>query len=326
MGFQAGNNDSETGGFGFTRSNANVGLAGRADPVNPTDEAVPGGAGGVGVFGFTKVRKAAGVFGVNDTVDEGRGVQGNGPEAGVGGFSAAGKGVLAQSTTGSGLVATSGTGHGIDTFSDNDIAIFAQGGTFSGVFNGAFVVNKAPKLNPDPNNPAKDIDGSIVINDGNLFLNKGHVIAPKSTITCFDVALAGGDCAEEFELSTVEQAQPGSVMSFDERGMLTLSRKAYDKNVAGVISGAGDYKPGILLDRRQGHGNRAALALIGKACCLVDAGLGSIEVGDLLTTSPTPGHAMKATDPKKAFGAVIGKAMRPLVAGVGLVPVLVTLG
>jgi hypothetical protein len=335
MGFQPGNNDSETGGFGFTRSNANNGLAGRADPVLPTDEAVPNSAGGVGVFGFTKVRKAAGVFGVNDT-DEGVGVQGNGPEVGVAGFNNTGTGpgvkgfsekstgVLGQSTNGSGLVATSSTGHGLDTFSDNDIAIFAQGGTFSGVFNGALVVNKTPKLKPDPN-PAKDIDGSIVINDGNLFLNNGHVIGPKSTITCFDVALSGADCAEEFELSTAKQVQPGSVMSFDQHGMLTLSQKAYDKNVAGVISGAGDYKPGILLDRQRGHGNRAALALVGKACCLVDARLGPIEVGDLLTTSPTPGHAMKATDAKKAFGAVIGKAMRPLVAGVGLVPVLVAL-
>ena len=47
---------------------------------------------------------------------------------------------------------------GIDTFSNNDIGIFAQGGTFSGVFNGAFVVNKSPKLRPDPN-PATAIDG-----------------------------------------------------------------------------------------------------------------------------------------------------------------------
>jgi len=44
----------------------------------------------------------------------------------------------------------------------------------------------------------------------------------------------------------------------------------------------------------------------------VDARYVSIEVGDLLTTAPTPGHAMKATDPQKAFGAVIGKALRSL--------------
>jgi hypothetical protein len=50
-----------------------------------------------------------------------------------------------------------------------------------------------------------------------------------------------------------------------------------------------------------------------------------IEVGDLLTTSPTPGHAMKATDPVRAFGAVIGKALRALGDGQGLIPILVAL-
>ncbi len=50
-----------------------------------------------------------------------------------------------------------------------------------------------------------------------------------------------------------------------------------------------------------------------------------IEIGDLLTTSATPGHAMKATDPHKAFGAVIGKALRPLDRGQGLIPVLIAL-
>jgi hypothetical protein len=57
----------------------------------------------------------------------------------------------------------------------------------------------------------------------------------------------------------------------------------------------------------------------------VDAAFGAIEVGDLLTTSPTPGHAMKATDQLKAFGSVIGKAMRPLESGRGLIPILIAL-
>jgi hypothetical protein len=48
-------------------------------------------------------------------------------------------------------------------------------------------------------------------------------------------------------------------------------------------------------------------------------------VGDLLTTSPTPGYAMKADDPFKAFGAVIGKALRPLKEAQGLVPILIAL-
>jgi len=59
--------------------------------------------------------------------------------------------------------------------------------------------------------------------------------------------------------------------------------------------------------------------------CKVDASYSPIDRGDLLTTSETPGHAMKAADPRLAFGAILGKALRPLVAGRGLIPVLVAL-
>jgi hypothetical protein len=48
-------------------------------------------------------------------------------------------------------------------------------------------------------------------------------------------------------------------------------------------------------------------------------------VGNMLTTSFTPGHAMKASDPVKAFGAVIGKALRPLRKGKDLIPILIAL-
>ena len=48
--------------------------------------------------------------------------------------------------------------------------------------------------------------------------------------------------------------------------------------------------------------------------------------GDLLTTSDTPGHAMKVTDPDRACGAILGKAMGRLARGEkGHVLVLVTL-
>jgi hypothetical protein len=66
-------------------------------------------------------------------------------------------------------------------------------------------------------------------------------------------------------------------------------------------------------------------ALRGKVYCKVDARYAAIEVGDLLTTSASPGHAMKASEPLKAFGAVIGKALSPLQEGQGLIPVLVAL-
>jgi hypothetical protein len=64
---------------------------------------------------------------------------------------------------------------------------------------------------------------------------------------------------------------------------------------------------------------------MGKVFCKVDAQFGAVAVGDLMTTSPTPGHAMKAADPTRAFGAVIGKALGPLVEGQRLIPILVAL-
>ena len=68
-----------------------------------------------------------------------------------------------------------------------------------------------------------------------------------------------------------------------------------------------------------------AVALTGRVFCLADVSNGSIEPGDLLTTSHTPGHAMKVTDYTKANGAVLGKAMTSLESGKGLVLVLVAL-
>ena len=47
--------------------------------------------------------------------------------------------------------------------------------------------------------------------------------------------------------------------------------------------------------------------------------------GDLLTTSKTQGHAMRASDPRRAFGSIVGKAMSGLAEGLGMIPVLVAL-
>ncbi len=140
-----------------------------------------------------------------------------------------------------------------------------------------------------------------------------------------DIKLVGGDCAEEFEIGEHEKAEPGAVMVISEDGALVPSRQAYDKRVAGVVSGAGDLRPGILLDRQSKKSDRLPLAMTGKVYCKVDADYGPVEVGDLLTTSPTRGHAMKASDCGKAFGTVIGKALRGLEAGKGLIPILVAL-
>jgi len=56
-----------------------------------------------------------------------------------------------------------------------------------------------------------------------------------------------------------------------------------------------------------------------------DASFGAIHAGDLLTTSPHAGYAMKVTDKVAAIGAIIGKALVDLPSGSGPIPVLVTL-
>ncbi|MFD0364085.1 hypothetical protein ACFQZZ_21785 [Nocardia sp. GCM10030253] len=140
-----------------------------------------------------------------------------------------------------------------------------------------------------------------------------------------DILLKNADCAEEFDLAESASVEPGTVMVLDQEGKLRQSEESYDKKVAGVISGAGDYKPGIVLDRKHSQDNRMPVALMGKVFCRVDAEYSPIEVGDLMTTSATPGHAMKADDPTRAFGAVIGKALRSQKEGRGLLPILIAL-
>lgn len=140
-----------------------------------------------------------------------------------------------------------------------------------------------------------------------------------------DIQLLNADCAEDFDIVETEDIEPGTVMVLDQQGRLCSSSLAYDKKVAGVISGAGHYKPGLVLDKQISSNKRLPVALMGKVYCKVDAAYAPVEVGDLLTTSTTPGYAMKADNPLQAFGAVIGKALQPLNEGRGLIPVLVAL-
>ena len=141
-----------------------------------------------------------------------------------------------------------------------------------------------------------------------------------------DIFLPGADCAEHFDIVDEEPIEPGAVVVIDQGGALRQSHQAYDTKVAGVVSGAGTYRPAIVLDKQQVSLNRLPVSLVGKVFCKVDAQYSPIEVGDLLTSSPTLGHAMKATDPSRAFGAVIGKALRPLRGGSDLIPILISLG
>jgi hypothetical protein len=73
------------------------------------------------------------------------------------------------------------------------------------------------------------------------------------------------------------------------------------------------------------NGYLSAVTLGSYKAVKVDAGYGAIHAGDLLTTSPHAGYAMKVTDKSQAFGATIGKALGDLESGTGVIPVMVTL-
>ncbi len=137
--------------------------------------------------------------------------------------------------------------------------------------------------------------------------------------------ILGADLAEKFPIS--DNVKPGMVVAIDPKhpGNLCLARGAYNQRVAGVVSGANDLPAGTILGNLPGYEDATPIALTGRVYVWADASNGSIEPGDLLTTSNTPGHAMKATDRSRSYGATIGKAMTGLEEGRGLVLVLVNL-
>ncbi len=151
----------------------------------------------------------------------------------------------------------------------------------------------------------------------------GRVITPVLEIT------GGSDLSEQFDLGDVSAlTKPGMVVSIDPEspGQLTLSGKAYDRRVAGVISGAGGVNTGMVMGQKGSVADgEFPVALVGRVYVWADASSGPIEPGDLLTTAELPGHAMKVTDHTLATGAILGKAMTGLTEGQGLILTLVSL-
>ncbi len=145
-----------------------------------------------------------------------------------------------------------------------------------------------------------------------------------------------------------EPVQAGDVLviSHEQPGTMSLSRVAGDTAVVGIVAA----EPGVVLgaDRPTAEKDaaepvstdqnaatatpagqvansrfRTPVTTSGVVPCKVDASFGAIRPGDLLTTSTTPGHAMRADDPRP--GTILGKALESLDTGTGLIRVLVML-
>ncbi len=238
---------------------------------------------------------------------------------------AGGVGVAGVSQSGDGVRAVSTSGNGISAFSDSSVAAYAKANGQPGVV-GISESNDGVRAVSTSGNglSAFSTSGTGLYAEGvsNAAYFKGNVLVTG------DVQLTegAGDLAEEFDMDARAVAEPGSVMVLTDAGGLCPATEPYDRRVAGIVTGAGRYRPGLVLDRHHDPDQpRGTIALVGKVYCKADADPAAIEVGDLLTTSSRPGHAQKAMSRDDAFGAVLGKAMEGLPSGQGLIPVLVAL-
>jgi hypothetical protein len=120
----------------------------------------------------------------------------------------------------------------------------------------------------------------------------GGKCVPNGTESC--------DLAEVF--LSLDSATPGDVVSLDPAVFkgLHLASTPYDPAMAGVVS----TDPTIVMGQKD-VAEGVPVALAGVVPVKVTVEDGPIDIGDPLTSSSTPGHAMKATRP----GPTIGKAM-----------------
>ncbi len=250
-----------------------------------------------GIYGVSHSVNNAGTYGRNDA---------NG--FGVAGVSVGGVGVQGNSTTGRGIAGISGTWQGVFGYSNSNAGVVGESPLFHGVYGVSHSANNAGVFGTN------DAGGWAGIFTGRVAVNVLQING-------------GSDLAEPFETELDEVVEPGSIMVIDPMnpGKLKLSEMPYDARVAGIVSGAGNIKPGITLQQDGVTQGQTLVAIAGRVYCKADAHTGAIEPGDLLTTSNTPGHAMKATERDRSHGAIIGKAMSSLKSGTGLVLVLVNL-
>jgi hypothetical protein len=205
---------------------------------------------------------------------------------------------------------STGTGGEISVFDDDGTETVEILGAETATQGGQILLRKA--------------DGTTTIEIDGDFNGDGRIITQELQIT------GGSDLSEQFDVGEAlgTGPAPGMVVSIDPNrpGKLIVSAKAYDRTVAGIISGAGGVDTGLYMGQKGTPADGShPVALTGRVYCWCDATRGAIQPGDLLTTSATPGYAMKVRDHARAQGAILGKAMTSLDEGRGLVLVLVTL-
>lgn len=279
-------------------------------------------AGGTGVWGITGSISAAGVIGDNAFGEAvvGRGGSGCHPTCngigavvgrhdgdggyGVRGFhTKAGIGVLGQAGI-SGGTAVAGRFENVNAANASDVLVSAGNGTGIGL-----VVTNSNPGTPDLAVFRKGGNVARIDSTGKGFFNGG-------------TQTGGADVAELIP-HVGRMPVPGDVVMIDVDNPMhyRVADEANSAAVAGVIT----TKPGVLMNAGvEDVGEAPALALVGRVPVKVTDEAGSIRAGDLLVSSSTPGHAMKAPA-QPAAGTIVGKALQAHVQGAGKVEMLVML-
>lgn len=156
----------------------------------------------------------------------------------------------------------------------------------------------------------RDEAGNVTIDLDADFGGNGRIITDELEIK------GGSDLAEMFSTSaTANLIEPGSVVVMDasDPGNIMVSSKASDPLVVGVVSGANGVRSGMLMGQEgtEAFGD-VPVAIVGRVYVKADDSNGPIKPGDLLTSSSTPGHAMRVVQGDAATGTILGKALTPI--------------
>jgi len=140
---------------------------------------------------------------------------------------------------------------------------------------------------------------------------------------------ADGNLAAKYQdvaewVRTPRRLTAGTVVVIDPAtvNQVVEGSKGFDPLVAGVVSP----RPGLVLGEKAD--DKVQVAHSGRVKVKVDASYGPVAIGDLLVTSPTPGHAMRAKNADSTQiqpGTLLGKALEPLTQGQSEILVLLTL-
>ena len=289
---------------------------------------------GIGVYGYSIDQ--SGVYGITDSTETTyAGVKGVATEGapGVYGYDSSGSGIGVKAYSAYYGFYTSGPAYGLYVAASDSVGVKAYsdgtGGSFNGDNYGVYATSDSYGVYATGGTRGLFAQATDTDTSGST---TGHcAIGAKSPndvmsyVGCEDYGFytsdnikvgscSGCDVAEHFLGDNLEA---GDVVILDPtkvRGV-TKTTMPYNKLAAGIIS----TNPTMTMGLDEGF----PIALAGVVPTKV---IGTVHVGDLLTTSSTSGYAMACADMTKCIGAVIGKAMEENKVGKGKITALVMLG